>query len=71
MRTPEGYEKKEICDFLTERGAYLALVLDDLVKKCEAAEASLKSPKQEAPPAHAAPEPAPAKEARHESAEKK
>ena len=47
---------------LTERGAYLALTLDDLVKKCEAAEADLKAgPKQEAPPAHAAPEPAAAK----------
>jgi predicted transcriptional regulator len=42
---------------LTERGAYLVLTLDDLVKKCEAAEADLKAgPKQEAPPAHAIPE---------------
>ena len=48
---------------LTERGAYLALTLDDLVKKCEAAEADLKAgPKQEAPPAHAEAEIAPAKE---------
>lgn len=70
---------------LTEKGAYLALTLDDLVKKCETAEADLKAPKQEAPPAHAAPESAPAKEkaaatavspdakkeAKHEGAEKK
>ena len=70
---------------LTEKGAYLALTLDDLVKKCETAEAERKVPKQEAPPAHAAPEAAPAKEkaaagspapeakreAKHESAEKK
>jgi len=44
---------------LTEKGAYLALTLDDLVKKCETAEADLKAPKQEAPPAHEA---APVKE---------
>jgi len=66
---------------LTEKGAYLALTLDDLVKKCETAEADLKAPKQEAPPAHAAPakekaaagSPAPEakREAKHESAEKK
>jgi len=56
---------------LTERGAYLALVLDDLVKKCDAAEADQKSPRQETPPAHASSAAAPAKEAKHEPAEKK
>ena len=37
---------------LTEKGAYLALTLDDLSKKCEAAEAEHKMVKQEAPPPH-------------------
>jgi len=45
---------------LTEKGAYLALTLDDLVKKCELAEAESKAPPKadlhplpaEAPPAH-------------------
>ena len=46
---------------LTEKGAYLALTLDDLSKKCEAAEAEHKLVKQEAPPPHPLPE-APAKE---------
>jgi predicted transcriptional regulator len=56
---------------LTERGAYLALTLDDLVKKCESAEAEQKTaPKQEALPPHAAAEPEPAKpdaKERHDS----
>ncbi|MFA6907350.1 MAG: hypothetical protein WC263_00825 [Candidatus Micrarchaeia archaeon] len=52
---------------LTEKGAYLSLTLDDLSKKCEAAEAEHKTAKQEAPPPHQPPE-APAKDARHESA---
>jgi len=55
---------------LTERGAYFALTLDDLVKKCESAEAEHKAgPRQEAPPAHAAPAAAAAKE--EKPAEKK
>ena len=37
---------------LTEKGAYLALTLDDLSKKCETAEAEHKLVKQEAPPPH-------------------
>ncbi|MCX6770872.1 MAG: hypothetical protein NTX79_02340 [Candidatus Micrarchaeota archaeon] len=37
---------------LTEKGAYLALTLDDLSKKCEAAEAEHKQAKQDAPPPH-------------------
>ena len=37
---------------LTEKGAYLALTLDDLSKKCEAAETEHKLVKQEAPPPH-------------------
>ena len=41
---------------LTEKGAYLALTLDDLSKKCEAAEAEHKQVKQEAPPPHPLPE---------------
>jgi len=41
---------------LTEKGAYLALTLDDLAKKCEAAEAEQKQAKQEAPPPHPLPE---------------
>ena len=47
---------------LTEKGAYLALTLDDLSKKCEAAEAEHKSVRQEAPPPHPLAEPATAKE---------
>jgi len=48
---------------LTERGAYLSLVLDDFAKKCDKAESEQKAgPKQEAPPAHASSEPAPQKE---------
>jgi len=54
---------------LTEKGAYLALTLDDLAKKCEAAESEQKMVKQEAPPAHAAPAAAAAKE--EKPAEKK
>lgn len=41
---------------LTERGAYFALVLDDLVKKCDSAEAAQKSgakPEEAKPPASA------------------
>ena len=41
---------------LTEKGAYLALTLDDLAKKCEAAETEHKQVKQEAPPPHPLPE---------------
>ena len=41
---------------LTEKGAYLALTLDDLVKKCETAEAEHKLVKQEAPPPHPLPD---------------
>ena len=41
---------------LTEKGAYLALTLDDLAKKCEAAEAEHKQVKQEVPPPHPLPE---------------
>ncbi|MFA6328024.1 MAG: hypothetical protein WCY41_01115 [Candidatus Micrarchaeia archaeon] len=41
---------------LTEKGAYLALTLDDLAKKCETAEAEHKMVKQEAPPPHPLPE---------------
>jgi len=41
---------------LTEKGAYLALTLDDLSKKCETAEAEHKMVKQEAPPPHPLPE---------------
>ena len=41
---------------LTEKGAYLALTLDDLVKKCEAAETEHAQVKQVAPPAHALPD---------------
>ena len=37
---------------LTEKGAYLALTLDDLSKKCETAETEHKMVKQEAPPPH-------------------
>lgn len=37
---------------LTEKGAYLAITLDDLAKKCEVAEAEHKLVKQEAPPPH-------------------
>ncbi len=41
---------------LTEKGAYLALTLDDLSKKCEAAENEHKLVRQEAPPPHPLPE---------------
>jgi predicted transcriptional regulator len=41
---------------LTEKGAYLALTLDDLAKKCEVAETEHKQVKQEAPPPHPLPE---------------
>ena len=41
---------------LTEKGAYLALTLDDLAKKCETAETEHKQVKQEAPPPHPLPE---------------
>ena len=41
---------------LTEKGAYLVLTLDDLSKKCEAAEAEHKMVKQEAPPPHPLPD---------------
>ncbi len=41
---------------LTEKGAYLALTLDELAKKCEVAEAEHKLVKQEAPPPHPLPE---------------
>ena len=41
---------------LTEKGAYLALTLDDLSKKCETAETEHKMVKQEAPPPHPLPE---------------
>ena len=52
---------------LTEKGAYLALTLDDLVKKCDTAEAEHKMVKQEAPPAHPIPEAAPAQKEKAES----
>ena len=55
---------------LTEKGAYLALTLDDLSKKCEVAEAEHKMVKQEAPPPHALPE-QPTKEAKHDAAPSK
>jgi predicted transcriptional regulator len=45
---------------LTEKGAYLALTLDDLVKKCETAEVEHKLVKQGAPPPHPLPDAAPA-----------
>jgi predicted transcriptional regulator len=53
---------------LTEKGAYLALTLDDLAKKCEAAEAEHKQAKQEAPPPHPIPEAAVAKSEKAASA---
>ena len=60
---------------LTEKGAYLALTLDDLSKKCESAENEHKQVKQEAPPPHPLPQAAaPQKEkadAKPAAAEKK
>ena len=42
---------------LTEKGAYLALTLDDFAKKCDALEHDSKQvPAAQAPPAHAPPE---------------
>ena len=55
---------------LTEKGAYLALTLDDLVKKCDTAEAEHKMVKQEAPPAHPLPEAAAAQKDKAEHKEK-
>ena len=56
---------------LTEKGAYLALTLDDLVKKCETAEAEHKLVAQVAPPPHPLPEGAPAQKDKAASGEKK
>ncbi|MFA5930030.1 MAG: hypothetical protein WC861_04060 [Candidatus Micrarchaeia archaeon] len=56
---------------LTEKGAYLALTLDDLSKKCEAAEAEHKMAKQEAPPPHPLPEAASAREKEKPEAKEK
>lgn len=63
MATVEKKGKQNIYR-LTERGAYFALSLDDLVKKSETAEGEHKAPKQEASSPHStAPAPAaPAKE---------
>ena len=55
---------------LTEKGAYLALTLDDLSKKCESAEAEHKLVKQEAPPPHPLPEPPVSQKEKMEAKEK-
>ena len=56
---------------LTEKGAYLALTLDDFVKKCDALEqASKQPPAPAAPPAHAPAAHAPAEPASQKKEEK-